>query len=97
MSPKKVYIDAPVPILDVLNAALDQLANDKRFTSVPNGHLEVSWCQPAKDRYDGTERPARYRLTIECGFDPERPARLAPPRTLTGKPGEQVTEESVRA
>jgi hypothetical protein len=67
MSGRKL-IDPPVPILDVLNAALSAIGQDKRFRGVPGGHMDVSWCQPSRTK--GDARPARYRITFECQFRP---------------------------
>jgi len=66
----KAYIGPPVPILDVLDAALQALAADGRFRSVPNGRYEVSWRQPSKGRDGDGDRPQRYALMIECAYTP---------------------------
>lgn len=65
----KKTIDAPVPILQVLHATLAAVGKDKRFRSVPNGHLEVAWKQPTT-RVKGDERPERYVVSFECMFVP---------------------------
>jgi hypothetical protein len=67
-------VHPPVPIMAVLDAALQALNDDGRFLRVPNGHIEVSWRQPTKGRNGEGDRPARYAVTIECGFAPERAA-----------------------
>jgi len=64
------YIDPPVPIMVVLNHALASFKADGRFRSVPNGHIEIAWRQPAKGRDGEGPRPGRYCITIECMFQP---------------------------
>ncbi len=65
---RRAYIDAPVPIMRVLDAALKAVSGDSRFRAVPNGRIEVAWRQPSKGRDGEGDRPARYAISFECGF-----------------------------
>jgi len=66
VSPRE-YVDAPYPLLDVLDAVIKSL--DGRFKQVPNGKYDVAWRQERKTK--GDESPPRYFVGIEFTYKPE--------------------------
>jgi hypothetical protein len=87
----KTRVDPPVPIGAVLDAALKAIERDGRFRGVPNGRLEVAWRQAAKGRDGEGDRPPRYAISFECGFDPTSTdsdgEAVAPPSSASGTDG----------
>jgi len=65
------YVNAPVDIMDVLDAGLAALAADGRFKRIPNGKVEIAWRQPRKSKNGDGGTPARYALTVEFAFVPD--------------------------
>lgn len=79
MSGRK-FVDAPVSIMEVLDAALAAVDADPRFGSVPNGRIGIAWRQPSKGRNGDDDRPARYAVNFECLFYPDRTSRAGSPQ-----------------